>query len=104
MLDLVPLLHYLGQQVVQHLQGLIWPPTIVASDVPLIRALFFQSFAMDPVAQSKATVQKIIASLLDAGDTHSNEMSFYSGQLWCDKLDKFGRFLASIKIILSFRF
>ena len=60
--------------------------------------------AMDPVAQSKATVQKTIASLLDAGDTHSNEMSFYSGQLWCNKLDKFGRFLASIKIILSFRF
>ena len=28
---------------------------------------------MDPVAQSKATVQKTIASLLDAGDTHSNE-------------------------------
>ena len=57
---------------------------------------------MDPVAQSKATVQKTIASLLDAGDTHSNEMSFYSGQLWCDKLDKFGRFLASIKINFEF--
>ena len=102
MLDLVPLLHYLGQQVVQHLQGLIWPPTIVASDVPLIRALFFQSFPMDPVAQSKATVQKTIASLLDAGDTHS--MRCLSILANYGKLDKFGRFLASIKIILSFRF